>query len=130
MLEPDRTVRGEVLPLKLREALVVVTNQELTRVDASVVVPPAVEDRIAEGVQRERGPGSTVPRADGEVCGTLAAPGVATGCGLSGPGTTPVPRGRSRAGPCADPRIPDCRVSSARASWGAILRLVRSIGRT
>jgi hypothetical protein len=53
MLEPDRTVRGEVLSLKLREALVVVTNQELTRVDTCVVGSPSGEDRIANGVERE-----------------------------------------------------------------------------
>jgi len=44
VLESGWTVRGEVLALKLREELVVITNEELTRVDTRVVVPPRVED--------------------------------------------------------------------------------------
>jgi hypothetical protein len=44
VLETGWTIRGEVLTLKLREELVVITNEELTRVDTQVVVPPGVED--------------------------------------------------------------------------------------
>ena len=55
MSQTGRPASGEIPTPELREEPVVVANKKLTRGDAAVIVPAAVEDGVAERVQREHG---------------------------------------------------------------------------
>ena len=55
MLETRRAARSQITPFEFRKQLVIVTDQQLTRVHTKRVVPTTVQDRIPKCVQREFG---------------------------------------------------------------------------